>query len=273
MASDAENNTASTEDLLRKLISVVADLRGPEGCPWDKAQTHQSLSPYTIEEAFELVDAIESRSDANTKEELGDVLFQVILHSQLAKERGSFQLNDVIAGITEKLIKRHPHVFSDLKLTTADEVKRNWDAIKASEKKEKSGQDASPFASIPKGLPALQRSQKIGHRTIRFNFDWNDVKFVFDKIEEELAEVKEALRDNHGKRALTLEIGDLLFTVTQLARHLDIDAEQALRLTNKKFETRFLRMLELVKDDKKDFATLPITELELYWQKAKRSLQ
>lgn len=254
--------------LLANLIHTVAKLRGPDGCPWDKAQTHQSLAPFTIEEAFELVEAIESRMDGNLKEELGDVLFQVVLHAQLAKERNAFSINEVVRELNEKLVHRHPHVFGDVKVETPEDVKKNWDAIKAKEKP-----DASPFASIPKGLPALQRSQKIGHRTIRYNFDWSDVKDVILKVEEELAEVKEAMLNPEDKQSLTLEIGDLLFTVTQLARHLDIDAEQALRLTNKKFETRFLTMREIVAAENKDFTTLTVEELERYWDKAKRILQ
>jgi len=261
------DNPAKAQDL-QDLRQVVATLRGPNGCPWDKAQTHQSLAPFAIEEASELVDAIETRSDTAIREELGDLLFQVVLHSQLAEERKAFTFGDVTEGLRKKLVHRHPHVFGDLKLETPEEVKRNWDKRKAEETP-----SASPFASIPKSMPALQRSQKIGHRTIRFNFDWSDAFEVVKKVEEELQEVKEAMLTPNDIEALTLEIGDLLFSVTQLARHLDIDAEQALRKTNRKFEVRFETMREIVRQEGRDFQGLTLAELESYWQAAKRKLQ
>jgi tetrapyrrole methylase family protein / MazG family protein len=199
---------------MKDLLGIISRLRGPDGCPWDKAQTHQSLAPFAVEETFEMVDAIETRADAHLKEELGDVLFQVVLHAEIAKERGAFSISDIIENLNRKLIKRHPHVFGDANLQTPEEVKKNWEAMKAKE----AAPEASPFASIPKGLPALQRSQKIGHRSIRYNFDWNDVRFVMEKVEEELAEVKDAMKKPQDRESLALEIGDLLFTVTQLGK-------------------------------------------------------
>lgn len=259
--------------LFQSLVEVVNHLRGPDGCPWDREQNHQSLAPFALEEAYEVVDAIESRSDQDLKEELGDLLFQVILHSQLASERKAFQIEDVIESINSKIIRRHPHVFSDAKLDTPKEVEQNWQKIKAIEKSEKGTKENTSFSSIPKNIPALQRSQKIGHKSIRFNFDWSDVNDVIAKIEEELAEVKEALALKQDKEMLTLEIGDLLFTVSQLARHLDIDAEQALRKTLRKFEIRFELMKKLVEDEGLDFKNLNVSLLEEYWQKAKGQLQ
>lgn len=262
------------------LVEVVAALRGPEGCPWDKQQTHQSLTQYAIEEAHELADAIDNGQQSNIIEELGDLLLQVVLHAEIARQAGAFSLPDIIRTITEKMIRRHPHVFSNVKVKNSAEVLHNWARIKEAEKEaekqsaKKSEKEATsnPFASVPRALPALIRAQKIGSKTVRFHFDWSNPWQVIEKIEEELSEVKEALRDN-DPRQQQKELGDLLFTVVQLARHLNFDAEQSLRMANNKFEKRFIKMHQCVAQDKKIFAELTATELEYYWQKAKVELQ
>lgn len=279
------------------LVEVVSILRGPEGCPWDKEQTHKTLTRYAIEEAHELAEAIDQGDQNDLVEELGDLLLQVLIHAEIGRQEKRFTLEDVIRGITEKMIRRHPHVFGDVKVRDSEEVLSNWSKLKEKEKSQKAEKNAkndalgevtaqeemgektagetqshqSPFANIPKNLPALIRAQKIGDKTVRFNFDWPGPWPVVEKIEEELNELKEALH-TLSLEEQEKELGDLLFSVAQLARHLHLDAEQALRLTNKKFERRFLKMRELVENDQKIFSNLPVSELELYWQKAKTLL-
>ena len=250
------------------LVEVVGHLRGPEGCPWDKEQTHNTLTQYAIEEAFELAEAIDHEDTAGTIEELGDLLLQVVLHSEIARQEGRFTLNDVIEGITNKMIHRHPHVFADTKVKDSSEVLHNWSLIKEAEKKKEN----SPFASIPKALPSLIRAQKIGAKTVRYNFDWAKPSDVLNKLDEEVAELKEAI-STQSKAHQQEELGDTLFTLVQLARHLDFDAEQSLRQTNQKFENRFSLMRELVQSDQKDFSKLAVSELEIYWQRAKNKIQ
>jgi tetrapyrrole methylase family protein / MazG family protein len=262
----------------KSFVEIVQALRGPDGCPWDKEQTHETLTQYAIEETYELVEAIEKKSLTDMREELGDVLLQVVLHSEIARQNGHFDINDVIESIGTKMVRRHPHVFADGDAKTSSEVKSRWDEIKAAEKKSRSGDKSeveknaavkNPFSNLPKSLPALQRSQKIGSKTVRFNFDWSQPSEVLAKLDEEITELKEAIESkslNEQKK----ELGDVLFTVAQLARHLNLDAEQSLRDGNSKFETRFLKMRQLVEADKKDFGSLATNELEVYWQKAKK---
>lgn len=249
-------------------VRVVELLRGPDGCPWDKEQTHQSLTRNLLEECFELAEALDAQDIEHIKEELGDVLLQVVLHSQIARESEHFNIKDVIETISSKMIRRHPHVFSDVEVSDSDEVLENWAKIKAEEKKSQPKSN-SPF-DIPVHLPALLRSQKIGSKTKKYNFDWNQPEQVLEKIEEELAEVKEAIAQKSIEEQ-SKEVGDLLFSVAQLARHLKIDAEQSLRQTNQRFESRFRKMQYLAKQEDKDFSDLSSEELEAYWQQAKRS--
>ncbi|MEK6554920.1 MAG: nucleoside triphosphate pyrophosphohydrolase [Bdellovibrionota bacterium] len=267
----------------KSFVEIVQALRGPEGCPWDKEQTHKTLTRYAIEETYELVEAIESGSISDMRDELGDVLLQVVLHSEISRQNGEFDINDVIESIGSKMVRRHPHVFArgtaDGAAKTPDEVIKKWDEIKAEEKAQKKSKSEStdsstneahnPFSNLPKALPALQRSQKIGGKTVRFNFDWSQPSEVLAKLDEEIAELKEAI-ESKSLHEQNKELGDVLFTVAQLARHLNLDAEQALREGNSKFETRFLKMRQLVEAEKKDFGSLSTGELEVYWQKAKK---
>ena len=261
--------SVNTQEFAR-LVQVVETLRGPNGCPWDKEQTHQTLTQYAIEEAHELAEAIDSHQRDHIIEELGDLLLQVVLHSEIARQSGEFTLKDVLSRLTEKMIRRHPHVFSDVQVANSKEVLKNWAHIKDQEKGP--AQTSDPFSNIPRNLPALIRAQKIGSKSVRYNFDWSSPEEVLLKVDEELAELKEAISnsDPEGQR---LELGDLLFSVVQLARHLGFDAEQSLRLTNKKFEVRFLKMRQLVEQDHKDFMSLSTKELESYWKKAKKELR
>lgn len=277
---------------IESLVEIVADLRGPDGCPWDKEQTHESLTQYAIEETFELVESIESRGpaanrDQKMKDELGDVLFQVVLHSQLASERGAFTLEDVIKNVSEKLVRRHPHVFGDVKVNSSDDVVKNWEEIKKLEAAANSGNaessdsdaNAVPISATPNPyalkvppLPALQRAYKIGKRTEKHKFDWENIDGVMLKVEEEFDELREAL-DNDVDSEIEHELGDVLFSLAQLGRHLKMEPEQILRKANSRFEERFNLMVEFAGADGKDWGLLPTEEKEQYWIKAKNYLK
>lgn len=250
------------------LVTIIEALRGPDGCPWDKEQTHSSLTRFAIEEAHELAEAIDSDSPVEIKSELGDLLLQVLLHAQIASEVGRFDISDVIETLSEKMVRRHPHVFSNVEVADANEVTQNWETIKANENSGKRKNTEEFTFDLPKGLPSLLASFKIGEKTKKYNFDWQAPADVFAKVEEELQETKEALAQR-DKNMLSHEIGDLLFSVAQLARHLEIDPEQALRTTNRRFETRFSTMIKIAKTNHQDFKSLNSEELEELWQKAK----
>jgi tetrapyrrole methylase family protein/MazG family protein len=258
---------------LESLVEIVSALRGPDGCPWDKEQTHESLTQYAIEEAHEFVEVTESSLPAAEKnklmkEELGDMLFQVILHAQLASERGAFNLTDVIHTLSEKLVRRHPHVFTDAKVADTAEVIRNWEIIKKNEKKS----DENKYAINVPPLPALQKAYKIGKRTEKLQFDWQSAAEVMTKVQEEYEELQEALEEN-DKDHIKHELGDMFFSLAQLGRHLDLEPEQVLRRANDRFLKRFSTMLDLVLQDRKDFGALNTTEKEEYWSKAKKLLK
>lgn len=256
------------------LVEIIAALRGPQGCPWDKEQTQSSLTQYAIEEAFELAEAIESGNQQEIKDELGDFMFQVILQAQVAQDEKHFRLTDVMKNLGEKLVRRHPHVFSDVQVSGTEEVWKNWEQLKAKEK-------VKPVFSYPRNLPALQASYKIGVKSQGYKFDWENSSQVLEKVREELREVDEAF--SHAKSAsspsdkdshLEEEIGDLLFSIAQFARHNNIEPEQALRRANKKFEDRFNLVLKLAGGiSKDDFAALPIEEKEKLWSQAKLHLK
>lgn len=242
----------------QQLVEIVKKLRGPDGCPWDKAQTHKTLTPYAIEEAHELEEAIENDDTENMKEELGDLLFQSVLHSEIARQNGDFDIDDVLQHLNHKMVSRHPHVFADTKVKDSDEVLVNWEKIKDSEKK------TDPFA-IPKSFPALLKAQKIGKKTNKLDFDWLTSTEVLAKVHEELTETQEAIAAKDSAK-IEEEIGDLLFTVAQLARHLNIDAEKSLRLANQKFVDRFQGMLKLAPD----FAQRTREQKEILWNQVKK---
>ena len=262
-------------DKFEALLEVVKSLRSKEGCPWDKEQTHQSLTPFAIEEAFELAEAIEQGDRDEVVSELGDLLLQVALHSEIARAstdpKMQFTMTDVIRSINEKMVRRHPHVFALETAQNADEVLQNWGEIK---RLEKVGKKKEEGFGIPPNLPALMRSQKIGNKTKSANFDWKTPREVIAKIEEELAEVKEALTSFENNPDLKLplenELGDLLFSCAQLARHLKSDAEQALRTANLRFEKRFFKMFELAKSEPGKEPKPSQTQLEELWKEVKK---
>lgn len=255
---------------LSSLLQIISDLRGPEGCPWDKEQTHLSLTPYAIEETAELVEALESGDDSKTKDELGDVLFQVVLHCQLAQERGAFDFAGVIENLSAKMIRRHPHVFADVSVNNSSDVIKNWDEIKKAEKKA-AGLSTDPAANtldVPTGLPALQRAAKIGARTRKLKFDWPNAEGVLEKVREEIQEMEEAL-DLGQDDELRHEIGDVFFSLAQLARHLGYDPEQIAREANRRFESRFATMMRLCREQGLTWETLSDHEKEQLWVQAK----
>jgi tetrapyrrole methylase family protein/MazG family protein len=269
---DKSNNSNPDLDLtsqeFQTLVEIVSRLRGPNGCPWDKEQTQKSLTQYAIEEAFELVEAIEKNDQHEIKEELGDFLFQVILQAQVARDHGHFSLLEVIKGLNEKMIRRHPHVFQNVQAETTAEVWKNWDKLKAAEKS-----TPKPVFSYPVGLPALQAAYKIGGKTKRLQFDWQKPSEVFEKVKEEIRELEEEMNSAQlSSDRLEHEIGDVLFSVAQLARHLNLEPEQCLRTANRRFETRFLEVLRLSGVPTDQFTQLPASEKEELWKKAKALL-
>lgn len=246
-------------------MDVMDKLLSPEGCPWDKEQTAQSLAPYVIEEAHELAQALDQNDLPNIREELGDVLFQVIFHSALGSRNGTFTFEEVVENVCTKLIRRHPHVFGDKTVSGSDEVLKNWEEIK---KQEKQGKQKT--FDIPQGMPALQRAHKIGSKTKKLKFDWEKPEEVLAKVEEEFDEFREAFRSKNAQ-ATEEELGDLLFSLAQMARHLNLDAETVGRKANTKFEDRFEKMLQIAKDENQDFDALTLDEKEALWEKAKGS--
>lgn len=243
-----------------KLIKMIKRLR--KECPWDKQQTHMSLRRYAIEEAHELVDAIEKKDNNKIMDELGDILLQVVLHSAIAEENGKFDTDDVIANLSAKMTRRHPHVFGNKKAETADEVLKRWIEIKTDEKKEK-----SVMGDIPNYLPSLILAAKIQKRASSKNFEWDDIKGVYEKIDEEIDEIKNA----RGKREIEDEIGDLLFTVTHLANRLGVDSEIALKKSSNKFAERFKIMEELALKQNNKIENMTLAEMDDLWNKAKKS--
>lgn len=247
------------------LCKTVEALRGPHGCPWDKEQTHQSLTPYALEEAFELVEAIESNDQREMIEELGDCLLQVVLHAEIARQENRFDIRDVCEAINQKMIRRHPHVFANVKVKDTEEVWANWAKIKNDEKAKKPKTDSF---DIPIALPALQRAEKIGRKTNSAGFDWKKSSEVMEKVREELAELQEAMAQNE-RPAITHELGDLLFSLAQLGRHLGIDAEKSLREANRRFESRYFAMQNLAREQNQKFTELSPEQKEKLWAQVK----
>jgi len=258
---------------IEKLRWIMTQLRDPKtGCPWDIKQTFSSIVPHTIEEAYEVADAIALEDFKELEKELGDLLFQVIFYSQLGQEKESFDFDSVVAAICEKLIRRHPHVFSDMALTTDAEIKANWESEKAKERQSKNNdENISVLADIPKSLPALSQAAKIQKRCAHVGFDWHNIKDVFDKVEEEVQEVKQELpmQGEASSERLGEELGDLMFAVVNLCRHAKQDPESLLRQANQKFTKRFQQVERQVQGSKKEFAEHSLDELEAYWKNVK----
>jgi MazG family protein len=257
---------------LDELLAIMARLRAPEGCSWDREQTFASIAPYTIEEAYEVADAIEREDLTHLKDELGDLLFQVVFHAQMAQERGAFDFEAVAGAICDKLRRRHPHVFGGAGALTAAEQSRVWENIKAEERRE-SHATPSALDGVPKVLPALMRAYKLSKRAARVGFDFEHAGQTADKVDEELAEVRAAAPslEGNGPEETFEEVGDLLFAAANLARKLDVDAESALRAANTKFERRFRAMEALATSRGEVFASLGLAAQENLWLEVKRA--
>jgi tetrapyrrole methylase family protein/MazG family protein len=263
-----------------RLAAVQARLRAPDGCPWDREQTHASLRTYLIEEAYEVLEALESGDDAKFAEEMGDLLLQIVFHSQIAKEEGRFSVSDVIREIHDKMVRRHPHVFGEKRAKDSAEVLKNWEQFKKEERaaagrkngssSREEAKDASLLDGVSKALPAALEGFQLTRRAARIGFDWDNVEGVFEKMNEEAGELRQALsaKDTHKTEE---EMGDLLFAAVNLARYLHIDPEIALKKANAKFSMRFRRMEELAAKSGKALADVPRGQMEGLWDTAKRA--
>jgi MazG family protein len=254
------------------LVSIMERLRAPGGCPWDREQTHESILSCLIEEAYEFVDAVENKDVPNMREELGDLLLQVVFHAEMARGAGNFDIDQVVHGIAEKLVRRHPHVFADAAgVDSADKVAVQWDAIKKTEKAEKTAEEQAPSAlgEIPKHLPALSKALKISKRAVKVGFEWPDLKGVSAKVREELAEF-EAEAETGNRDALEMELGDLLFSVVNLGRFLDVDPERALARSNAKFVRRFHGMEAMARAENIPLEGRSLESLDALWERAKK---
>jgi tetrapyrrole methylase family protein/MazG family protein/ATP diphosphatase len=257
---------------LARLVGVMRRLLAPGGCPWDREQTFESLRKYTLEEACEVIDAIDAGDRKGLKEELGDLLLQVVFQAELARSEGAFAIDDVVAGIVDKLVHRHPHVFGHMTAEDADEVLRNWEKLKAKEKGER-----GLLGGVPRSMPALTRAQRIGEKVARVGFDWEDARGSRAKVAEEMGELDRAVAGGDA-RAVEEEMGDVLFALVNLSRHLRLDAEGALRRTIDKFTTRFAHVERRVREEHGGWGDagggethLPLEVLDRYWEEAKRA--
>lgn len=268
-------NETSTRTSFEHFVSLIDRLRSDGGCPWDREQTHLTLRQSTLEEAYEVVHAIESRDPANLKEELGDLLLHVVFHSDIARRAGEFTLDDVIASVADKMVRRHPHVFGTAEAATSEAVLRNWEELKRKERKEKGAEDhASLLDAVHRHVPAVMEATALSEKAATVGFDWNRPEDVRGKIEEELNEISAAMAGpEEGRRErLEDEVGDLLFAVINLGRKLGIDAETALRGTNRKFRSRFAHVERGLRKEGKMPKDATLAEMEALWQAAKVEL-
>lgn len=267
MSTEPAANSIPDRDLgdFRALTDIVARLRAPGGCPWDREQTHESLKRHLLEECYEALEAIDLGEPALLAEELGDLLVHVAFHADIAREAGHFTLAEVIAGVNHKLIRRHPHVFGNAKAADARAVELNWEQLKAQERQEQ-GIRKSPVEGIPAALPALSYAQLMQDRAAKAGFDWPDLEGVLDKVVEEAAELRQAATAADRQH----ELGDLLLVLVNLGRWLEVQAEDALRQANARFRRRYLQMEQLAEQRGLDFANLPLADRESLWQEAKK---
>ena len=249
-----------------ELVEIMRRLRGPDGCPWDREQTHETLAQHLIEEAYELIEAIEAARPQYVCEELGDVLLQVVFHAQMAAEQGEFDIGDVAQRIVDKLYHRHPHVFGTTEVSGSAEVLHNWEVLKHAEYVDEPRE--SVLDGIPRALPALQRAQKLQKRASKVGFDWDEVQGPRDKLTEEVGELDAALADQDAE-AIRHEIGDVLASVVNLCRFVDVDAEGALREANRRFEERFRQVEAGAKAQSRDLSRMTLSEMDLLWDRAK----
>jgi MazG family protein len=263
-----KGNTTAGEKF-QELVALMARLRAPDGCPWDREQTFDSIKPYTIEETYEVLDAIDRREWRELAEELGDFVLQAVFYAQMASERGLFSIEDALEAINRKLIRRHPHVFGEESAESAGDVKRIWGEVKAAEKEEKGTAREGLLSTVPRALPALVEAQQISSRAAGVGFDWENAEQVLEKLEEELAELAEARRGG-SPGEIEGEIGDLLLVLVNLARFMKVDPEQALRGTNAKFRARFGYVERKLAERGRKLEDSNIAEMEALWQEAKR---
>lgn len=251
---------------LDDLVDIMAKLRGNPGCPWDKSQTHETLKPFLIEEAYEVIDAIDRNNKDDLVEELGDLLLQIVFHSRLAQERGDFDIGDVINGVCNKMVRRHPHIFGDITVDGTEEVLKNWEEIKREEKDMKT--EAQSMMNLPKTLPALMKAFKVQEKAARVGFDWDDVKGAFDKVYEELEELKEVYNTGNSDK-IREEMGDLIFACVNVARFLEVEPELAVNDAVKKFIRRFdFVETEAAKSDK-SLQEMNLQEMDALWEQSK----
>ncbi len=289
---------STTGERFERAVAIMKRLRAPGGCPWDREQTFDSIKPYTLEETYEVLEAIDNRDWDELPGELGDLLLQVLFYSEMAKEQGTFSIDDVLDRLSTKLVDRHPHVFGDTKADTSAEVKRNWEALKVEERKKNAdkstGEAAKPssiLASISAAMPSLLEAQKISSRAAQVGFDWPDVEGIFDKLQEEVVELREQLKEfpapgpqpdgrgvaGSGRQSvpedlrlrMEEEVGDLFFVLVNIARYLSVDPESALRKTNRKFRRRFQWMEERLREKGSALDGASMDEMESLWQQAK----
>lgn len=253
-------------DPMQRLLEIMRTLRQPGGCPWDREQTLQSLKPFLLEEAYEVLDAIESGDRQALREELGDLLLQIVFQAQICSEEGSFDFADVARTIGEKLVRRHPHVFGEVKVSGPAEVLKNWEAIKHREREQA---EPSVVGRIPRHLPALRKAHQVQHKVSRVGFDWTQVHDVVAKLEEEVAEIKQAIASGDAAR-IREELGDLLFAAVNVGRFLGCDAEDALNATVEKFVRRFRQIEQRVRAQGKDITRCTLADLDEHWEAIKR---
>ncbi|HEV2722226.1 MAG TPA: nucleoside triphosphate pyrophosphohydrolase [Thermoanaerobaculia bacterium] len=248
-----------------ELVQLMTKLRGPDGCPWDRKQTLPSLKPFIIEESYEVVDAIDRDDRRGLCEELGDFLLQAVFVAEVTREEGSFDIGDSVTAIYEKLVRRHPHVFGDVEARDAEQVLVNWEKLKNEERK---AENKSVLAGVPQSLPALLKAARLTEKAARVGFDWRRTEDVFSKIQEEIAELQEAI-DSGNETQIHDEVGDLLFTIANIARKLNVNAEEALQSTNRKFRRRFEAMESSVREAGKNLDQLSLEQMDALWDEAK----
>lgn len=252
-------------EAFREVAALMARLRGPDGCPWDREQTLDSIRPHTLEETYEVFDAIDRRAWDELRDELGDLLLQVLFYAQIAEDEGRFNIHDVVRGLSAKLVRRHPHIFSDAVAETASDVNRTWEAVKQSERKAVV-QSSGLLADVPRFVPAFTEARKLGSKAAKAGFDWPDVHGLLDKVQEEIAEVRAEVTVAPDAGRVEEEVGDLLFVMTNLSRHLKVDPEQALKKANAKFRRRFGAMETMAGEG---FTALTLEQKDALWDEAK----
>jgi MazG family protein len=267
--------TPSTESaeagaLFARFVELIARLRAPGGCPWDREQTHETVKPMTIEEAYEVAHAIDEKDDGELMSELGDLLLQVVFHANIAEERGAFALRQIIERVSDKMVRRHPHVFADDGASTSGEVLRSWEAIKAREREAKGKDDESMLDSVHRGLPAVMEAFQMTTKVSRVGFDWPDADGALVKLDEEVLELRDAVRaETADQKAIAEEVGDLLFVAVNVARLTGVDPESALKAANRKFRRRFLHVEKRLREDGRAPADSTLEEMDRLWDEAK----